>query len=110
MRFDQTELQVKAGERIQFVLRNDDDMLHNFVLCAAGRGEAVGRAALELGLSGAEMSYVPNTEDVLYHTAVVMPGATDRLFFAAPALRGDYDFICSVPGHFVTMKGVLHVR
>ncbi|MBP8256130.1 MAG: hypothetical protein KAX37_02310 [Opitutaceae bacterium] len=110
MRFDQAELQVKAGERIQFVLRNDDDMLHNFVLCAAGRGEAVGRAALELGLSGAEMSYVPNTEDVLYHTAVVMPGATDRLFFAAPALRGDYDFICSVPGHFVTMKGVLHVR
>ncbi len=110
MRFDQDELHVKGGERIQFVLRNDDDMLHNFVLCAPGRGEVVGRAALELGLSGAEMSYVPDTGDVLYHTAVVMPGATDRIFFAAPARRGDYDFICSVPGHFVTMKGVLHVR
>lgn len=110
MRFDQIELQVKVGERIQFVFRNHDDMLHNFVLCAPGRGEAVGRAALELGLNGAASSYVPETEDVLFHTAVVLPGATDRIFFAAPERRGDFDFICSVPGHFMTMKGVLHVR
>ncbi|MBP7141189.1 MAG: hypothetical protein KBA71_04735 [Opitutaceae bacterium] len=110
MRFDLGELQVKVGERIQFVLRNHDDMLHNFVLCAPGRGEAVGRAALDLGLDGAARGYVPDTEDVLFHTAVVLPGATDRIFFAAPRQSGDYDFICSIPGHFMTMKGVLRVR
>lgn len=110
MRFDRTELRVRAGETVQFVFRNDDDMLHNVVLCAPGRGEAVGRAALELGLEGAAKNHVPDSPDVLYHTAVVLPGASDRIYFTAPAAAGDYEFICSVPGHFATMKGVLRVE
>ena len=110
MRFDRTELRVRAGETVQFVFRNDDDMLHNVVLCAPGRGESVGRAALELGLEAAAKNHVPDSPDVLYHTAVVLPGASDRIYFTAPAAPGDYDFICSVPGHFMTMKGVLRVE
>lgn len=109
MRFDKTELRAKAGTGIQLVLRNDDDMLHNFVLCAPGRGEAVGRAALELGLDAAVKNYVPATDDVLFHTAIVAPGGVDRIYFTAPAQAGRYDFICSVPGHFATMKGWLVV-
>ncbi|MBE7538217.1 MAG: auracyanin family protein [Opitutaceae bacterium] len=109
MRFDQAELHASPGEAVQFVFRNQDDMLHNFVLCAPGRGESVGRAALELGLEAAARNYVPDSDDVLFHTAVVMPGAVDRIYFNAPARPGRYDFICSVPGHFMTMKGVLVV-
>ena len=109
LKFDTAELSVKARAHVRLVFRNPDDMLHNFVLCAPGRGQAVGTAALALGLEGAEKNYVPETDDVLYHTALTQPGTSDTIFFTAPALPGDYDFICSFPGHAVSMKGVLHV-
>ena len=109
LKFDTAELTVRAGARVRLVFRNTDDMLHNFVLCAPGRGQGVGAAAMTLGLDGAERSYVPDSADVLFHTALTLPGASDTIFFAAPAAPGDYDYVCSFPGHAVSMKGVLHV-
>src|SRR5581483_3086114 len=98
------------GSHVRLVFRNADDMLHNFVLCAPGRGQAVGAAALALGLDGAAHNYVPETDDVLYHTALTLPGTTDTIFFTAPTTPGNYDFICSFPGHATSMKGVLRVE
>jgi uncharacterized cupredoxin-like copper-binding protein/glucose/arabinose dehydrogenase len=109
LKFDQTLLTAKAGSRIRFVFRNADDMLHNFVLCAPGKGQTVGAAALTLGMDGAAKNYVPDTADVLYHTALTLPGTSDTIYFTAPATPGDYDFICSFPGHSVLMKGVMRV-
>ncbi len=109
LKFDKIELTAKAGAHVRLVFQNSDDMLHNCVLCAPGRGQAVGAAALTFGLEGAEKSYVPDSADVLYHTALTQPGASDTIFFAAPATPGDYDYICSFPGHAALMKGVLHV-
>ncbi len=109
LKFDTTELTTRAGAHVRLVFRNNDDMLHNFVLCAIGRGQTVGAAALTFGLEGAEKNYVPDTDDVLFHTALTQPGATDTIFFTAPAAPGDYDYICSFPGHAMLMKGVLHV-
>jgi uncharacterized cupredoxin-like copper-binding protein/glucose/arabinose dehydrogenase len=110
MRFDHEELRVKPRESVQFVFRNQDDMVHNFVLCAPGRGAEVGHAALAMGIEGAARNYVPESEHVLFHTAAVLPGDSDRIYFTAPARPGRYDYICSVPGHFMTMKGVLIVE
>jgi hypothetical protein len=33
----------------------------------------------------------------------------DWIFFHAPATPGDYDYVCSVPGHATMMRGVLRV-
>ena len=110
LKFDLAEIRVAAGENLQIVFRNSDDMLHNFVLCAPGRGQSVGTAALALGLEGPAKNYVPDTDDVLYHTALMPPGSTDRIFFTAPTTPGDYDFICNFPGHAALMKGVLRVE
>jgi azurin len=109
LKFDTTELTTKAGAHVRLVFRNADDMLHNFVLCAPGKGQIVGAAALTFGLEGAEKNYVPDSADVLFHTALTQPGASDTIFFTAPTTPGDYDFICSFPGHAALMKGVLHV-
>jgi uncharacterized cupredoxin-like copper-binding protein len=109
MRFDREILHAVAGETIQFVFQNRDDMLHNFVLSAPGRGQDVGAASLAMGVEGAEQNHVPDSAQVLYHTALVLPGASDRIFFMAPSAPGDYDFICSVPGHAPVMKGILRV-
>ena len=94
---------------MRLVFRNSDDMLHNFVLCAPGAGQTVGTAAMALGIDGTAKNYVPETDSVLYHTALVQPGASDTIFFTAPATPGDYEFICSFPGHSVLMKGVMQV-
>jgi azurin/glucose/arabinose dehydrogenase len=110
LKFDQTELRVRAGTRVQLVFRNADDMLHNFVLCAPGRGQAVGAAAMTLGIEGTAKNYVPDSNDVLYHTALTQPGTSDRIFFTVPTTPGDYDYICSFPGHSALMKGILRVE
>lgn len=110
LKFDTETISVKAGARVRLVFRNTDDMLHNFVLCAPGKGQAVGAAALALGLDGPAKNYTPDSDDVLYHTALVQPGATDTIYFTAPTAPGDYDYICSFPGHAALMKGVLRVE
>jgi uncharacterized cupredoxin-like copper-binding protein/glucose/arabinose dehydrogenase len=109
MKFDAAELQAIAGEEVQLVFRNSDDMLHNFVLCAPGRGQEIAVAAVEIGLDALAKNFVPESNHVLFHTALVQPGGTDRIFFHAPATPGDYDYVCSVPGHGTTMRGVMHV-
>ncbi|MEY4939582.1 MAG: hypothetical protein RIQ93_1317 [Verrucomicrobiota bacterium] len=110
MKFDTALITVRAGARVRLVFRNDDDMLHNFVLCAPGRGSAVGDAAIALGLEGTARNYVPESSDVIVHTALVAPGASDTLFFTAPATAGDYDYLCSFPGHAMSMRGILRVE
>ncbi len=110
LKYDTTLLTVKAGERVRLVFRNTDDMLHNWVLCAPGRGQAVGEAAMALGLDGNAKNFVPDTDDVLYHTALVLPDASDTIFITAPATPGDYDFVCTFPGHAALMKGTLRVE
>jgi uncharacterized cupredoxin-like copper-binding protein len=109
LKFDLESLTAKAGARVRLVFRNTDDMLHNFVLCTPGRGQAVGAAAMALGIEGTAKNYVPDSDDVLFHTALTQPGANDTIYFTAPTTPGDYDYICSFPGHSVLMKGVLHV-
>jgi azurin len=110
LKFDTTLLTVKAGSRVRLTLKNSDDMLHNFVLCAPGRGEAVGTAALAMGIDGTAKNYVPDSADVLYHTALTLPEGSDTIYFTAPTQPGDYDYICSFPGHAMLMKGILRVE
>ncbi len=110
LKFDTTLLTVKAGSRVRLVFRNTDDMLHNFVLCAPGKGESVGNAAMALGVDGAAKNYVPDTDDVLYHSALTLPEASDTIYFNAPTTPGDYDYLCSFPGHSTLMKGILRVE
>ena len=109
LKFDQTLLNTKAGTRIRLIFRNTDDMLHNFVLCAPGKGQDVGTAALGLGVEGTSKNYVPDSPYVLFHTALTQPETNDTIYFTAPSIPGDYDFICSFPGHATLMKGILRV-
>ena len=110
LKFDQTLLTVKAGARVRLVFKNSDDMLHNFVLCAPGRGQAIGEAAMALALDGAAKHYVPDSADVLVHTALTLPETSDTIFFTAPTAPGDYDYVCTFPGHAMLMKGILRVE
>ncbi|PPK86622.1 azurin [Neolewinella xylanilytica] len=110
MKYKQNVLNATAGARIKFTFQNPDDMEHNFVLTAGKLGDRVGEAALELGLSGAAKDYVPDMDAVLVHTELVAPETEDTIYFTAPTKPGVYEYVCTVPGHYKVMRGVLIVK
>ena len=110
LKFSITNFDVKAGARVRLDFANASDMLHNFVIIRPGSAARVADAALKLGLDGMQLNFVPRMDDVLYHTALLEPRKSESIFFEAPLTPGDYTFLCSFPGHAVTMQGVMRVR
>lgn len=51
------------------------------------------------------------TDQLIAQTGLVGGGNTDSVTFTAPETAGDYEYICSFPGHFTGgMKGILTVN
>ena len=95
MTFNIQEIKAKAGQTINLTLKRTDI-------------PAFGMAAMEAGL---EKEYIPNDgKDVIVHTKLLGGGESDTISFKAPSEPGSYDYICSYPGHFSLMKGVLIVE
>lgn len=109
LKFDLAEIQVKAGSKVKLMFNNNDDMLHNCVITMPGAANKVGEAALNLGLKGAEMNYIPEMKEVLYHTALMQPESSEALYFVAPVQTGDYQYVCTFPGHHTLMQGKMKV-
>lgn len=102
-------LTVKPGSKIKLTFNNSDDMLHNMVFTAPGAADQVGEMALKLGLNGEVMNYVPNSPKVLFYTRLLQPKTAETIYITAPDKPGDYPFVCTYPGHYVSMRGVLRV-
>lgn len=109
LKYDQTLVMVKAGSKVKFTFNNNDDMPHNIVFVDPGAADLVGKMALDLGLKGPSMNYVPNTPKVLHHSKLMLPGSSETLYFIAPDKPGDYMYVCSFPGHYLSMRGILRV-
>ncbi|MFK8161586.1 MAG: plastocyanin/azurin family copper-binding protein [Lewinella sp.] len=110
MKFKQTFITVKAGQNVRLTFRNPDDMQHNFVLTSGKKGNVVGKAADGLGLKGLASDYIPEIDEVLVHTGLIEPEESDVIYFTTPTKPGLYEFVCTVPGHYMTMRGVLQVE
>lgn len=110
LRYDIEEIEVNAGDKIELVFDNDDDMQHNVVIVQPETADEVGEAAMQLGLQGGAMNYVPDSDNVLYHTSVLMPGRSETIYFTAPETPGTYTYVCTFPGHHIIMRGRLVVR
>jgi putative membrane-bound dehydrogenase-like protein len=112
MRYDLDEMVVTAGRLVQIEFENTDLMQHNLLITLPGSLERVGAAADALAQrpEGQEAQYVPNISEVLFSTVLVNPGETVILEFTAPSEPGDYPFVCTFPGHWQTMNGILRVE
>ena len=61
-------------------------------------------------VKSADNDYIPsNTKDVIVHTKMLGGGESDTITFEAPA-KGSYVYVCSFPGHFALMRGILRVN
>ncbi|MEN8848521.1 MAG: PVC-type heme-binding CxxCH protein [Akkermansiaceae bacterium] len=108
--FDVKEFDLKAGKKVKLIFVNPDFMPHNFVIVKPGTADAIGNAAIALGAEGFKKGWLPESGDILHSTKLLEKGETEELEFTAPTEPGDYQFVCTFPGHAVLMRGVIHVK
>jgi uncharacterized protein len=111
MKFDIEHFTVEAGEDVEIVLVNPDYMPHNLLITTPGKLEAVSLKAEAMAAEpdAFEKHFVPDTPDVLFATKLLQQGETERLRFTAPSDPGNYPFVCTFPGHWRTMNGIMEV-
>ena len=105
------ELRAKPGEQLALTFVNPDVVPHNWVLVKPGRLETVGTLAdaLIADPEAVARHYVPKTDDVVAYADITSPGARQTIFFTVPDAPGRYPFLCTFPGHWKLMNGVLIV-
>lgn len=114
LKYRETEFTVAPGQTVKLVFENtatSESMLHNVVVLTEGpRKELlwrVGEAGVE---AGPESDYVPEDPAILAYTPMAEPGETVSVTFTVPEETGEYGYLCTFPGHYVTMYGTMRVR
>jgi len=107
-----TEFRVKANEPIALTLSNPDVVPHNWVLVKPGALRRVGELGNQLiaDPSAYARHYVPESDEVLLYTDIVSPSEKQTIYFKAPEMTGRYPFLCTFPGHWMIMNGVMIVE
>jgi len=113
MQFNKTELHAVAGKPITLTLKHvgktpKEAMGHNVVILQEGTDEA---AFATKAMAAKETDYIPASEkaSIIAHTKLIGGGEEDTIEFTIDK-KGTYNFLCTFPGHFAMMKGVLIVE
>lgn len=110
MQFNKTELKVPVGEPVVLTLKHVGKMAknimgHNFVLLDQGvdfQGFA------EKAVMAVDNDYVPADQqnNIITKTKMLGGGESDTIEFTISE-AGSYEFLCTFPGHYAIMRGVL---
>ena len=116
MQFDIKTFQAKPGESIRLTLNNVGSipkiaMGHNWVLLKKG-ADAIAFGQKVLASGGSATNPLPKSllGDVLAHTKLLGPGESETISFTVPTIAGDYEYVCTFPGHFAMMRGSMEVK
>lgn len=110
LKFDIKDFEVKAGKKIRIHFKNSDYVPHNLVIVKPGAANGVGEAAIKLGESGFKAQWIPEHDGVIAHSKLIDFGKTEVIEFTAPKQGGNYEFVCTFPGHHILMRGVMKVK
>lgn len=111
MEYEQTAFAVRPGQTVRLAFVNtatSEAMHHNVVVLALNTdADAFGQAAM----MAADTDYVPadRADEVVAHTPMSAPGETVEVTFTAPVAPGDYTYVCTFPGHYITMRGTMRI-
>jgi azurin len=113
MQFNKTELHAVAGKPITLTLKHvgktpKEAMGHNLVILQEGTDEA---AFATKAMTAKDTDYIPASEkaSIITHTKLIGGGEEDTIEFTIDK-KGTYNFLCTFPGHYAMMKGVLIVE
>jgi putative heme-binding domain-containing protein len=95
MNYDKERIAVAAGKPVEFRFSNTDNMPHNLVFIVPGSLE--------------ERNFVPVSDKVLLASKLLSPGESQTMTMDVPKQPGMYPFVCTYPGHWRRMFGVLVV-
>ena len=111
MAYDKKVLYAMAGQNVEIILNNTDEMPHNAVLIEQGSLDAFGKLVDQFLQSpdAAKMEYVPKSRYVLGATKMLNPTESGSIRLKIPDKPGEYPFICTFPGHWRLMQGILKV-
>ena len=115
MKYDKTLFKIKAGQQVKLTFKNvgklpKDAMGHNVTILKEGTdveafaGEALKEKANDYIPQSAEMK-----DNIIAHTKLLGPGESDTITFTI-ADPGVYTFVCTFPGHHITMHGQIVVE
>ena len=110
MKFDQNELRVFEGQKITLTLNHTGKMSkeimgHNFVLL---KKETNLNDFAQRAMLARDNEYIPDGNETIAYTKMIGGGESDTITFTAPE-KGSYTYICTFPGHYGLMRGVLIV-
>jgi putative membrane-bound dehydrogenase-like protein len=112
MKFSQDTLTARRGQRVEITLNNSDDMPHNIVIFRRGTFADYEKELFgSLNEPNAQLrGFVPDSPNVLVASRLLNAGESTVVTFDAPSEPGEYPFVCSFPGHWATMRGVLRIE
>ncbi|MCU0707723.1 MAG: PA14 domain-containing protein, partial [Pirellula sp.] len=111
MNFDKETIVVQAGRPVEFRFSNIDNMPHNFVIVKPGSLETVGLAAEASAQDpdARDRQFVPVSDQILLASKLLGPGESQALTFDVPNQEGMIPYVCTYPGHWRRMFGMLIV-
>ena len=117
MQMDVKAFEVKPGQKVKVTLKHSGKlpkaaMGHNLVFLKKGTtAMQFGPSVIPNGGSAAN-DYIPtkNKDVIIAHTKMLGGGESDTIEFTAPAEEGAYGYVCTFPGHFALMNGVMTVK
>ena len=109
MKYDVESITVKEGSWVRINLENqgiDNSMMHNIVFINYGTRKKVASEAIKIWPS---QNFVKNKKNIIAYSGVAKPGESVILEFKAPN-KGNYEFLCTYPGHAEIMRGYFFVK
>ncbi|MEX0662150.1 MAG: plastocyanin/azurin family copper-binding protein [Balneolaceae bacterium] len=115
LKFDVTLIEAEPGETIRIKL----EVVSNMPATAMAHNIAIVDKDVNVedfvtqSMAATDNEYIaPNLEDqVVAFTEMIGGGETSVIEFTVPEESGDYEYVCTFPGHYFSgMKGILRVQ
>jgi azurin len=107
LQFANESLTASTGANVVLTFNNKaTTQQHNWVLVQNGTKDTVATSGMSAGPASDWVSQ--DDANVIVHTKLTVAGESDQITFTAPA-AGTYQFVCTFPGHNLTMFGTFEV-
>lgn len=116
MQFDIKSFNASKGMDFKLTFKNTGKlpkiaMGHNLVILKKGIS-AIKFGQKVMAAGGNATNALPEAVmgDVIAHTKLLGPGESEVITFKVPMETGAYQYVCTFPGHFAMMRGVMEVE